>query len=209
MNDKARNITVTLYYSTHVNSDVIVKSVAVTNNGQDSVHLLRVMSNQLDLCCDDFILDTLDGAWGRERQINSSPLHCGITKTDSKRGISSNCHNPYVVLRKTDCNSFYGEAYGFNLIYSGNHAEIFDKTPLNKTRVLNGINDDGFCWHLNNGETFYSPEATLCYSDEGTNVLSQRYHKFINEHIVPKQWAYRERPILVNNWEATYFNFTE
>ncbi len=209
MNDKARNITVTLYYSTHVNSDVIVKSVAVANNGQDSVHLLRVMSNQLDLCGDDFILDTLDGAWGRERQINSSPLHCGITKTDSKRGISSNCHNPYVVLRKTDCNSFYGEAYGFNLIYSGNHAEIFDKTPLNKTRVLNGINDDGFCWHLNNGETFYSPEATLCYSDEGTNVLSQRYHKFINEHIVPKQWACRERPILVNNWDATYFNFTE
>lgn len=209
MKDAARNIVITLYYSTHTDSDVIVKSVAITNAGKDEVKLLRVMSSQLDLCADDFVLDTLDGTWGRERQINSEKLRCGITKTDSKRGISSNCHNPYVVLRKTDCNRFFGEAYGFNLIYSGNHAEIFDKTPLNKTRILNGINDSGFCWRLGASETFYSPEATLCYSDCGTNVLSQRYHKFINEHIVPQQWAYRERPILVNNWEATYFNFTE
>ena len=209
MKDAAKCVKVTLYYSTHTGSDVIVKSIAVTNEGQEEVKLLRVMSNQLDLARDDFILDTLDGAWGRERQINSEALRCGVTKTDSKRGISSNSHNPYVVLRSTDSNRFYGEAYGFNLIYSGNHAEIFDKTPLNKTRVLNGVNDDGFRWHLGANETFYSPEATLCYSDCGTNVLSQRYHKFVNEHIVPEQWAYRERPILVNNWEATYFNFTE
>lgn len=209
MKDEAKRVSVTLYYSTHANSDVIVKSVAVTNDGAEEIRLLRVMSNQLDLCRDDFILDTLDGAWGRERQINSEKLRCGITKTDSKRGISSNTHNPYVVLRSLDCNARHGEAYGFNLVYSGNHAEIFDKTPLNKTRVLNGINDDGFCWHLGAGETFYSPEATLCYSDCGTNVLSQRYHKFVNEHIIPEQWNGRERPVLVNNWEATYFNFTE
>lgn len=209
MKDEAKHIAVTLYYSTHTDSDVIVKSVAVTNESKQQIKLLRVMSNQLDLCRDDFILDTLDGAWGRERQINSERLRCGITKTDSKRGISSNAHNPFVVLRSLDSNRLYGEAYGFNLIYSGNHAEIFDKTPLNKTRVLNGINDNGFCWHLGANETFYSPEATLCYSDCGTNVLSQRYHKFVNEHIIPPQWAYRERPILVNNWEATYFNFTE
>lgn len=209
MKDIARNIVVTLYYSTHVDSDVIVKSVAVTNDSEEELRLLRVMSNQLDLCADDFTLDTLDGTWARERQINSEKLRCGITKTDSKRGVSSACHNPYVVLRKTNCNRTNGEAYGFNLIYSGNHAEIFDKTPLNKTRILNGINDCGFCWHLSPNETFYAPEATLCYSDCGTNALSQRYHKFINEHIVPQQWSYRERPILVNNWEATYFNFTE
>lgn len=209
MLDEHKKIRLTLYYSTLKNCDVIVKSVAVTNLGEDEVRLLRVMSNQLDLPCDDFTLDTLDGAWGRERYISSEKLRCGITKTDSKRGVSSNTHNPYVVLRKTDSNSFYGEAYGFNLTYSGNHEEIFDKTPLGKVRVLNGINENGFCWHLGAGETFLTPEATLCYSPCGTNELSQRYHKFVNEHIVPQQWAYRERPILVNNWEATYFDFTE
>ena len=207
--DTAKKIRLTLFYSTLTDCDVIVKSVSVHNYGESEARLLRVMSSQLDLPDDDYVLDTLDGAWARERQLNSYELRCGVTKTDSKRGVSSNTHNPYVVLRKKDSNRFYGDAYGFNLIYSGNHAEIFDKTPLNKVRVLNGINDSGFCWHLGPNETFYTPEATLCYSDRGTNVLTQRYHKFVNEHIVPKQWAYRERPILVNNWEATYFNFTE
>ena len=207
--DTARKIKLTLYYSTLVDCDVIVKSVAVTNEGERQIRLLRVMSNQLDLDSDDFTLDTLDGAWARERYINSEKLRVGITKIDSKRGVSSNCHNPYVVLKKNDCSLRHGEAFGFNLVYSGNHAEIFDKTPLGKVRVLNGANDTDFCWHLGVNETFYSPEATLCYSNSGTNTLSQRYHKFVNEHIVPAQWAYRERPILVNNWEATYFNFTE
>ena len=207
--DSARKIKLTLYYSTLTDCDVIVKSVAVTNEGEGEIRLLRVMSNQLDLDSDDFTLDTLDGAWARERYINSEKLREGITKIDSKRGISSNTHNPYVVLKRNDCTLHHGEAYGFNLVYSGNHAEIFDKTPLGKVRVLNGINDTDFCWHLNAGETFYSPEATLSYSDCGTNTLANRYHKFVNEHIIPTQWAYRERPILVNNWEGTYFNFTE
>lgn len=207
--DSARKLRLTLYYSTHADSDVIVKSVAVTNESDSEIRLLRVMSNQLDLPEDDFTLDTLDGAWARERYVNSERLRTGITKIDSKRGISSNCHNPYVVLKKNDCALHHGEAYGFNLIYSGNHAEIFDKTPLHKVRVLNGINDSDFCWHLEPKQTFFSPEATLCYSDCGTVGLSQRYHKFVSDHVVPKQWARRERPILVNNWEATYFNFTE
>ena len=207
--DKAKGIKLTLYYSTHEDSDVIVKSVAVTNLGDNEIRLLRVMSNQLDLCEDDFTLDTLDGAWARERYITSERLRTGVTKIDSKRGVSSNVHNPYIVLKKNGCSLHHGEAYGFNLIYSGNHAEIIDKTPLGKVRVLNGINDSGFCWHLAVGDTFYSPEATLCYSTEGTVGLSQQYHQFINNCIVPEQWAYRERPILVNNWEATYFNFTE
>ena len=209
LQDTARKIKLTLYYSTLTDCDVIVKSTAVTNEGKGEIRLLRAMSNQLDLDCDNFTLDTLDGSWARERYINSEKLRCGVTKIDSKRGISSNYHNPYVVLKTNDCTLNYGEAYGFNLVYSGNHAEIFDKTPLGKVRVLTGINDTEFCWHLNSGETFYTPEATLCYSNSGTNLLSQRYHKFVNEHIVPTQWAYRERPILVNNWEGTYFNFTE
>ena len=115
--DKARKIKLTLYYSTHEDCDVITKSVAVTNEGENEVRLLRVMSNQLDLCEDDFTLDTLAGAWARERYVNSEKLRVGVTKIDSKRGISSNTHNPYIVLKKNDCALHHGEAYGFNLIY--------------------------------------------------------------------------------------------
>ena len=207
--DTARKIKLTLYYSTFADCDVIIKSVAVTNESECEVRLLRAMSNQLDLDSDDFTLDTLDGSWARERYINSEKLRVGVTKIDSKRGVSSNAHNPYVVLKRNGCSLHHGEAYGFNLVYSGNHAEIFDKTPLGKVRVLNGINDTDFCWHLGAGETFYTPEATLCYSDSGTNTLSQRYHKYVNNHVVPQQWAGVQRPVLVNNWEGTYFNFTE
>lgn len=207
--DDAKHLTLTLYYSIFDDCDVLVKSASVTNDGKEEVRLLRVMSNQLDLPSDEFVLDTLDGAWARERYINSSPLHCGVTKIDSKRGISSNQHNPFVVIKSPNCNCDNGEAYGFNLVYSGNHAEYFDKTPLNKVRVLTGINDSAFCWHLGANQTFYTPEATLCFSNGGTNQLSQRYHHFVNSHIVPTQWAYKPRPILINNWEATYFKFTE
>ncbi len=207
--DDARKITVTLYYSAFDDCDVIVKNIAVTNNGTTPVRIMRAMSNQVDFAFDDFTLVTLNGTWARERYPEQTPLACGITVTDSKRGVSSNAHNPYVALKRADCNAFYGEAYGFNLLYSGNHAEIADKTPLGKVRLLNGINDYDFCWQLNPNQTFYTPEATLCYSDGGTNTLAQRYHRFVNNHIVPERWAMRTRPILINNWEATYFDFTE
>lgn len=209
MADKAKNVVLTLRYVTLKDSDVILRNVTVANNEENVMKVLRAMSLQLDLTDDGYRLQTLDGAWARERQIEVNRLACGVTKIDSKSGVSGNKHNPYVVLKSADCGLDHGKAYGFNLMYSGNHAEIFERTPLGKVRAMCGINDSGFCWTLRCGESFVTPLAAMCFSDGGENLLTERFHKFVNEHVVPEYWRYRDRPILVNNWEATYFNFTE
>lgn len=209
MVDKSKNILLTLRYVTLVDCDVILRNVTVTNNEENLMRVTRAMSFQLDLCDEGYKLQTLNGTWARERQIEVNPLACGITKIDSKSGVSGNKHNPYIVLQSDECNLNCGNAYGFNLMYSGNHAEIVERTPLGKVRVLSGINDSDFCWQLRCGESFVTPFAAMCFSDGGTNLLTERFHKFVNEHVVPEYWRYKDRPILVNNWEATYFNFTE
>jgi alpha-galactosidase len=206
--DKPRKLRQTVYFSDYLDTDVITKSVKLENLSEATVYIERVMSCQLDLPTSNYILDTLDGAWARERYIESSKLKTGITVIDSKRGISSNSHNPYIVLREEGTFDS-GACIGFNLIYSGQHKETIEKTPLGKVRVLSGINDFNFRWHLAAGESFMTPEATLCFSKNGTNGLTQQYHRFVNNNIVRGVWAKRARPILINNWEATYFNFTE
>lgn len=209
LRDKAKGLKLCLYYSITEGVDVIVKSSSITNESGGQVCVERLMSAQLDIPHDDFLVDTLIGAWGKERQIHTEHLANGVTKIDSKYGFSSCMRNPYVVLKKPDCGFHSGECYGFNLVYSGEHAEYLDRNVARKVRVLNGINDASFAWHLGAGETFYAPESTVCYSVNGTNGLTQNYHKFINGHIVRGYWQYRERPILCNNWEATGVNFTE
>ncbi len=209
MCDKARKLYLNLLYSTLPDSDVIIKRATLTNNGDNTVYVERMMSNQLDLPQCDYVLDTLDGTWAKERYLTSRPLSVGTLTVDSKRGISSNEHNPYIVLKHKDTTLHHGDAYGFNLVYSGNHQEIVQTTVFGKVRVLNGINEHAFCWHLQPQETFCTPEATLCYSNKGTNGLTQQYHNYINRFIVRGKWQYAPRPILINNWEATYFNFTE
>ncbi len=207
--DKARNIRMDMYYSTFEGSDVIVRNNKLTNLDSNGITVNRLMSSQLDLPTSTYTLDTLDGAWAKERYIHSTPLTSGTITIDSKRGTSSNCHNPYIVLRHNKATLDNGSCYGINLSYSGNHKEIVETTPLGKVRVLNGINDHGFRWQLQEGECLVSPEATLCYSNKGTNGLTQSYHHFVNNHVVRGQWAHKERPILINNWEATYFDFSE
>ncbi|MBO5335326.1 MAG: alpha-galactosidase [Clostridia bacterium] len=209
LRDKAKGLKLDLYYSVTEGVDVIVKSSSITNESGRQVCVERLMSAQLDIPEDDFLVDTLIGAWGKERNIHTEPLMNGVTKIDSKYGFSSCMRNPYVVLKKSDCGYHSGECYGFNLVYSGEHAEYLDKNVARKVRVLNGINDASFAWKLGAGETFYTPESTVCYSANGTNGLTQNYHNFINGHIVRGHWQYRERPILCNNWEVTGVNFTE
>ena len=209
LRDKAKKLAVRLYYSLTDGSDVIVKSAALTNEGDSEVVIERFASAQLDVCGDDFLVDTLNGYWAKERQINTTKLAGGVTKVDSNYGFSSAERNPYVVLKKPDCGYSNGICYGFNLIYSGNHATYLDKSLFGKVRIINGINDVGFSWKLGAGETFYTPESTVCFSDSGTNGLTCQYHSFINNHIVRGYWRNRVRPIICNNWEATRFDISE
>ena len=209
LRDESKNLTLKLYYSTFCDSDVIVRSASVRNDGEKPVSIERLASLQLDICGDDFYVDSLVGLWAKERQITSAPLAGGVTKIDSNYGYSSAERNPYVVLRRNGCSLWDGECFGFNLVYSGNHATYIDKSPFKKVRVVTGINDAGFSWRLGAGETFYTPEATVCYSGDGTNGLTRAYHSFIREHIVRGYWQHRIRPIICNNWEATGFAIEE
>jgi len=136
-------------------------------------------------------------------------LRTGIYVNDSKTGTSSSRHNPFVMLIKNNCDEQQGVCYAFNLIYSGCHSEICEVTYQGKTRLLTGINPSSFNWVLEAGESFFTPEAVLCYSDGGLNQLSQNLHDFVNNYIVRGYWQKRERPVLINNWEATDFDFNQ
>ncbi len=209
LKDKAAKLTLKLYYSLFDDCDAIARSCSLTNDSDQKVVIEKIASSQLDLPFDGLVMTTLSGAWVKERYIYDRPLSLGITQVDSKVGYSSNTHNPYVVLKKPDATLDCGDCWGFNLVYSGNHFESAEVTIHGKTRFLQGINPFGFEWELAAGETFFTPEATLCFSSCGTSGLTSQYHAFVNNHILRGKWAKKPRPVLINNWEATYFGFTE
>ena len=199
--DAASRLSLFLYYTAFDNSDVIAVSSRLVNGTRKPVRLRRLMSLQLDLT-GDYSVVTFDGGWAHERQRHERDASCGIFVNDSKSGYSSHAHNPFIEVKNE-----YG-VYGFNLVYSGNHKETVERGTDGRTRVLVGINDYMFDWALPVGETFSSPEAVMCWAPD-EDALSLRMHAFVGEHIVRGKWKRRERPVLVNNWEGTYFDFNE
>ena len=203
LKDKALPIYVTLNYTVYEREDVILRSALIHNKMDNTLKLKRAASLAMDFQHDDFSLISFDGAWARERNENERPLLPGITVIDSKLGTSSNEHSPLVFLKRAN-----GAVYGFNLIYSGCHMEMVDVSPCGKTRIVSGINDYSFEWNLGPGETFSAPEAICTYSDDYEKA-SLSFHAFINRYIVRGKWQWKERPVLINSWEASYFDFTE
>ena len=198
-----------LMYTTFDHCDVIVRKSSIINDSGEMIELQRFASMQLDLPTCDYHLVTFDGAWARERHRNTHSLRPGIHLNDSRTGASSSRHNPCVLLVSDPHHEDQGDAYGSNLVYSGDHAESIEVSPYGKVRILSGLNPSSFRWHLNTAEKLHTPEAILTFSHEGINGVSRNFHRFINGHIVRGSWKYHQRPILVNNWEATYFNFSE
>lgn len=209
LEDKVLNIQIHLYYKTFYETDVISRYVKVVNNSDKVFQLQRCFSQQLDLVNEDYIMMTFDGTWSKERHLNEKTLESGIYVNDSKTGSSSNRHNPLVILRCKNTGENQGRCYGFNLVYSGNHKTIVDINPYQKLRILSGINDHAFNYKLAPGQNFVTPEAVMTYSKDGLNKLSQNFHDFTNNHIIRGKFKNQLRPILLNNWEATYFNFNE
>ncbi|WP_422480232.1 alpha-galactosidase [Pleomorphochaeta sp. DL1XJH-081] len=198
-----------LSYTTFDQANVIVRKASLTNDMGETIILQRFSSLQLDLPTSDYSLVTFDGAWARERYRTAQRLRSGIHVNDSKTGVSSSRHNPCLFLTTNEDNDNQGDCYGCNLIYSGDHAQHIETTPYGKVRLLTGLNPATFSWQLHPGEKFHTPEAILTFSHEGLNGTSRNFHRFINSHIVRGSWKYHQRPIVVNNWEATYFNFSE
>ncbi len=207
--DPALGLTLKLFYTVFYDADVICRRMELINRSGGRVQVKRAMSMQIDLPRTDYTLLTFTGAWANERQKQEKPLSTGIYVNDSKTGLSGARMNPFIMLRQNEATEHVGDVYAFNLVYSGNHAEIIEATHFGKTRVLMGVNPATFLWTLEAGESFSTPEAVMTFSHEGLNGASQHMHRFVNEHIVRGVWKNKERPILMNTWEGCYFDFDE
>ncbi|MEG1809483.1 MAG: alpha-galactosidase, partial [Oscillospiraceae bacterium] len=188
--------------------DVITRRAVLKNFDARPLVMKRMLSMSLDMPDEGFDLVTLDGGWIKEANRHSRPLQYGIYINSSVTGASSNKHNPGLMLARRGANEEYGEVYAFNLVYSGNHYTALELSSCDLVRVASGINPIGFVWELRQGECFETPEAVLSYSDSGFGKLSSRLHDFVNRHIVRGEWKNRERPVVVNDWEAYFFRFT-
>ncbi len=198
-----------LFYSVFEACNVIARSARLINKSDKLIKIHSLMSMQLDLQRGDYIMLSFDGAWARERYKHERALTAGCCEIGSIAGYSSNRHNPFFAIREADCTEHNGNCYGFNLVYSGNHIARAEVSTHGLLRIQNGLNPFEFEWHLGAGESFDAPESVMTFSHEGLNGMSHNMHDFVNEHIVRGYWKNRERPVLVNNWEATTFNFNE
>lgn len=206
MKDRNSDLVLTIIYSVFPNCDVITRSVVVKNHGKDEILLTRAMSNQIDFDSSDFVLTTFNGAWAREMGRYDTVVKSGKHVNSSFTGTSSNRANPFVMLAKENTSEEYGECYGFNLIYSGNHYEAAEVNSYGKTRFVQGINPQNFEFLLGPEEEFETPEAVMTFSKDGYQTISLNMHDFVNGHIVRGQYKKKERPVLLNSWEASYFD---
>lgn len=207
--DSVINAELVLIYTIFNNESVIARSCRFINKGKENLELTNAMSMCLDLPDCNYEWIQLSGAWAREREVKHRKLEQGIQAVSSARGNSSHNHNPFIALKRPNADEFQGEALGFSLVYSGNFLAQVEVDTYDVSRVLMGINPFGFTWHLCEGEEFQTPEAVMVYSDKGMNGVSQTYHKLYRTRLARGEWRDKVRPILINNWEATYFDFTE
>ena len=207
LRDTACNLEFVLCYSVFEDCDVIVRSVRVVNHTLSPVVIRRLMSAQLDLPHTMFDFIQLSGSWTRERHAVRTPLHPGIQAIRSVRGASGHQNSPAVALAARDATEYSGDVYGALLAYSGNFLIETEWEQYGTTRLCLGICPEMFSWTLAPGESFESPEVYFSYSAEGFTRMSQNFHDFIRGHLIRDGWAKKKRPLLVNSWEATYFDF--
>ena len=207
--DELANLVLQLHYTVFEKEDVIVRSATFINRGQEAVTLDRALSPQLDLPDHDYDMLQFSGSWARERHLIRTPLRSGIQSIGSLRVASSHQQNPFFALARLHTDNHQGAAFGFNFIYSGNFIDSVEVDQFDTTRVLVGINPDDFGWKLANGESFQTPEAVMTYTSDGLNRMSQQLGAFYQDHLINQHFAHQDRPILINNWEATFMDFNE
>ncbi|AWB43662.1 alpha-galactosidase [Paenibacillus sp. CAA11] len=209
LKDEVTKAEVVLSYTLFSQLPVIARSVEVKNPSQDVLYLENLASLSLDLPDQDYRWVQLSGAWGRERYVKERDLQQGIQSIESTRGISSHQHNPFVALKRKNTTENSGEAIGVSFIYSGNFLIQAEVDTWDVTRLQAGINPFGFKWELQPAASFQAPEALLVYSDQGLNGMSQAFHAMFRNRLARGKWRNENRPVLINNWEATYFDFDE
>lgn len=204
-----RPVRLHLFYTVYEECDTIVRSVALENTGSDPVIIKKLLSSQIDFEDSDYTFTNFHGSWSSEMHKSSTYCSGKTLVNESRTGFSSNRANPFVMLSRSDCTETSGEVYGSNLIYSGNHKESAQSGELERLRFSTGIHPDHFSWTLSEGTFFYSPQAVLSYSANGYETLSRNFHNFIRNYIIRGSWSHKARPVLLNSWEAAYFDFDE
>lgn len=205
--DKVANLELKLYYTVVEDNNTIVTYSEVINRSEQAVVIHRALSAMADVPARDYDVITLQGAYAREKTVLRQRVEQGIFKVASNRGASGHAQTPALILCDHEASEGAGEALGFQLMYSGNFQTFVQKSQINEVRVAIGIEDENFVWELASNESFEAPVALITYSHQGLTGLSQESQAFVTDYIIPKQFAHEERPILLNNWEATYFDY--
>lgn len=206
--DQVTDITVTLLYSVFEEANVLSRSTKITT-GAHATKIEKCLSFTLDMPRKDFVVHSLMGRYGYEKEWTQTPLTNGRYEIGSIRGASGHAQTPFIALADPSITEDSGEIYTAHLVYSGNFKAFAETSPLHHTRWGIGLNDQTFSWHLEAYQTFQTPEALLSYTDRGLTAMTQTSHAFIKRHLVRSPFVDKKRPILINNWEATYFDFTE
>lgn len=209
LNERYDKLRLYLDYYTFDKENVISRTARLVNEGDEPVNIEQFYSAQLDMHEAGYVMNTFNGAWAREMSRKDTPLIAGKHINSSFTGTSSSNANPFFMLSTPFTTEDSGSVYGMNLMYSGNHAELAEVNEFGKTRVLWGINPRAFRWRLGSGEEFETPEAVMTFSDKGFNGMSMNMHGFVRNHVLPMRWAKKDRPILLNSWEAAYFDIDE
>ena len=205
--DEALGLEVSLLYTAFENLDVICRSARIENCGDRPLRLTAALSACLDMDNRSFDLITLHGSWAYERMINRRPLSWGKQGVSSRRGISSHQEQPFLALAERDANQSHGQVYAMHFVYSGNFIAQAEMRQQELVRVVMGIDTESFGWKLGPGESFQTPEAVLAYSSTGLDGMTHALHDLYRRHLTRGPWRDKPRPSLVNNWEATYFDF--
>ena len=208
LEDSSSKVEVHLLYGVLEANDIITRAVKILNKGNDRIVLQKADSMNLDWINGEYEWMTFYGGHVMERNAQRSELDHGIHSIGSVRGTSSHHYNPFVIVSDKNTDEEKGGCYGFSFLYSGEFLMEAEKDQVNQTRLICGIHPDNFAWNLQPGEQFDTPEVMMTYSAEGFGTLSRNLHKTIRQNICRGEWKEKHRPVLINNWEATYFNFT-
>ena len=205
--DKFLQLQVVLSYSIFADSDAIARSVKIVNNAQEPIYLTKVLTACIDMDNEDYEMITLHGSWARERAIQTRTVLKGKQSVSSVRGESSHQEHPFMAWKKSTTTEESGDIYAMSFVYSGNFLAQIEANQFGSMRAMMGIHPHNFCWKLETGENFQAPEVICVYSAEGIGGMTRCFHDLYRNHLIRGEYKDKKRPILINNWEATYFDF--
>lgn len=207
--DRLTGLRVTAVYGVFERTGAITRSLRLKNESGEDMQINGVLSASAPVHGSGYDVIHLKGAWARERHIMRQTQGEGEYRIFSQRGASGHEANPFLALCEKSATEFSGEVWAVSLVYSGSFEALSYVNNTENSRLSIGLNPDVFTWKLEPGETFVSPEAAMVYSPDGLNGMSHAFHRLYSENLMRSKWFERDRPILINNWEATYFNFNE